>query len=75
MTYSINVRPYNDPYIKTAEEAMEAATELVVPGPFLVDIIPIFLHGSQVPSFKVRLPCCGNIPPEFAILCLLQQRN
>ena len=44
MTYSINVRPFNDPYIKTAEEAMEAATELVIPGAFLVDIIPILKY-------------------------------
>ena len=44
MTYSINVRPYNDPYIKTAEEAMAAGAELLIPGAFLVDIIPILKY-------------------------------
>ena len=44
MTYSIDVQPYNDPYIKTAEEAMEAFTPLVVAGAFLVDIIPILKY-------------------------------
>ena len=44
MMYSINVHPYNDPYIKIAEEAMEAIAELLVPGTFLVDIIPILKY-------------------------------
>jgi hypothetical protein len=45
MTYSINVRPYNDPYIKIAEEAMEAAAVLSIAGAFLVDIIPILKYA------------------------------
>ena len=44
MTYSINVRPYDDPHIKIAEEAIEAIAELMVPGAFLVDIIPILKY-------------------------------
>ena len=44
MTYSIDVRPYNDPYIKIAEEAMRAISELMVPGAFLVDSIPILKY-------------------------------
>ena len=44
MTYSINVRPYNDPHIKIAEEAIGAIAELMVPGAFLVDIIPILKY-------------------------------
>ena len=44
MTYSINVHPYNDPYIKIAEEAMLAIAELLIPGAFLVDIIPILKY-------------------------------
>ena len=44
MTYSINVQPYNDPYIKIADEAMRASSELMIPGAFLVDIIPILKY-------------------------------
>ena len=44
MTYSINVCPYNDPYIKIAEEAVGAITELLIPGAFLVDIVPILKY-------------------------------
>ena len=48
MTYSINVRPSNDPYIKIAEEAMGAVAELLIPGSFLVDInIPILKHVPE----------------------------
>ena len=46
-TYSINVRPCNDPYIKIAEEAMGAVAELLIPGSFLVDIIPILKHVPE----------------------------
>ena len=47
MTYSINVRPYNDPYIKIAEEAVRAVAELLIPGAFLVDIIPILKYVPE----------------------------
>jgi hypothetical protein len=47
MTYGINVRPYNDPYIKIAEEAVTALAELLVPGAFLVDIIPILKYVPE----------------------------
>ena len=48
MTYSINVRPYNDPYIKNAEEAMEVIADFTpIPGAFLVDIIPILKYVPQ----------------------------
>ena len=47
MTYSINVRPYNDPYIKIAEEAVAAITQVLIPGAFFVDIIPILKYVPE----------------------------
>ena len=44
MIYSINIRPYNDPHIKIAEEAVAAIVELLIPGAFFVDIIPILKY-------------------------------
>ena len=44
MTYSIKVQPYDDPYIKMAEEALGSISELLIPGAFLVDIIPILKY-------------------------------
>ena len=44
MTYGINIRPYDDPLITIAEEAIEALSDLVVAGPLLVDIIPILKY-------------------------------
>ena len=44
MTYSIKVQPYNDPYIKIAEEANGSISELLIPGAFFVDIIPILKY-------------------------------
>ena len=48
MTYGINVRPYNDPYIIIAEEALKSISELLIAGAFLVDIIPVLKY---VPSW------------------------
>ena len=47
MTYSMNVHPYNDPYIKIAEEAVGAIAELLIPGAFLVDFIPILKYVPE----------------------------
>jgi hypothetical protein len=47
MTYGMNVRPYNDPHIKVVEEAVAAAAELLIPGAFLVDIIPILKYVPE----------------------------
>ena len=47
MTYSINVRPYNDPHLKVVEEAISSIAELLIPGAFLVDIIPILKYVPE----------------------------
>ena len=47
MTYGINIHPYNDPYIKIAEEAAVAGAELLIPGAFLVDIIPFLKYVPE----------------------------
>ena len=55
MTYSIKIRPYNDPYIKIAEEAVAAGAELLIPGAFLVDIIPILKYVPEwIPGAKIQ---------------------
>ena len=47
MTYSINVRPYNDPNIKIAEEATAVNADLLIAGAFLVDFIPILKYVPE----------------------------
>jgi hypothetical protein len=47
MTYSINVLPYNDPYVKAAEEVIEAGNKVFTAGGFLVDIIPILKYVPE----------------------------
>jgi hypothetical protein len=47
MTYSINVRPYNDPYIKVVEEAAHCLAQMAVPGAFLVDVFPILKYVPE----------------------------
>ena len=47
MTYGINVQPHNDPYIKIAEEAVKALSELLNAGVFLVDIVPILKYVPE----------------------------
>jgi hypothetical protein len=47
MLYSIKVQPYNDLYIRVAEEAVAAAAELLITGAFLVDIIPVLKYVPE----------------------------
>ncbi|KAJ7251429.1 cytochrome P450, partial [Mycena rebaudengoi] len=44
IAYGIDTLPFNDPYMKTAEAAIDAITQAAVPGRYLVDIIPILKH-------------------------------
>ena len=76
MTYGINIRPYDDPLIAIIEElAIEALGDIVLAGPFPVDIIPISLPGSPVPSSKKKVPCRGHKRTRFATLPLQRQEN
>lgn len=48
IAYGIEVLPANDPYIKTAEEALGSVGQAAFPGAYLVNILPILLY---VPSW------------------------
>ena len=67
MTYSINVQPHDDSYVKIAEEALDAISELLIPGAFLVDIIPILKYvpewfpGAKFQSKAARMRKCAAI--------------
>ncbi|KAJ6491300.1 cytochrome P450 [Mycena vitilis] len=44
VAYGINVLPQNDPFVALAEEAIHTLVYAVVPGRFLVDMIPILKY-------------------------------
>jgi hypothetical protein len=41
ISYGIDVKPHNDPYVKIAEHALESVSATTNPGSYLVDILPI----------------------------------
>ena len=53
MTYGIQIKDTNDPFINIAEAAMKGVSAATAPGAFLVDVIPILKY---VPEF---LPGAG----------------
>ena len=56
MTYSIKVQSYNDPYIKIVEDGIAASSELLIPGAFLVDVIPILKYVPEwFPGAKFQI--------------------
>ena len=48
MTYGIQIKGTNDPFINLAEAVMKSASEAIIPGAFLIDVIPILKY---VPEF------------------------
>ncbi|KAF8511729.1 putative CyP450 monooxygenase [Hysterangium stoloniferum] len=44
VTYGIQIKPQNDPYVALIEEAIGAAALVASPGAFLVDVIPILKY-------------------------------
>ena len=39
--YGLTILPKNDPLVATAEQAVDSIVKALVPGAFLVDIIPL----------------------------------
>lgn len=52
VAYDIEVRPHNDPYVRTAEEAVASIAETTNAGSYLVDVIPM----REFLRFVVSLP-------------------
>ena len=48
MTYGIQIKDTNDPFVNLAEATVKSGSEATLPGAFLVDVIPILKH---VPEF------------------------
>ena len=48
MTYGIQIKDTNDPFINLAEAAVKSASTATAPGGFLVDMIPILKHVPEL---------------------------
>ena len=48
MTYGIDIKQTDDPFIDLAEAAVESASQATAPGAFLVDMIPMLKY---IPEF------------------------
>ena len=47
VAYGLEVKPKNDPYIKTAEQGVHPLVAAGVPGAFLVDVLPILKYVPE----------------------------
>ncbi|OCH84376.1 cytochrome P450 [Obba rivulosa] len=55
IAYGIEVQAHDDPYIRIAEEAIQAASAASTPGAYLVDALPILKHvPSWLPGTKFK---------------------
>lgn len=52
ITYGLDIRTSDDPYLKRAEECLQIIDKAGNPGSFLVDIAPACMHPSflQLPT-------------------------
>lgn len=57
IAYGIDVLPNGDPYVLTAEHAVESISETTNAGSYLVDVIP--LRECLIPSFL--LMCLNSL--------------
>ena len=48
MTYGIEIKDHNDPFIDNAEAALSSVSLALAPGAFLVDVLPILKY---IPEF------------------------
>lgn len=55
LTYGIEVLPENDPYVSLADRTMHNVTRVIVPGTYMVDILPILKYlPSWLPGLEFR---------------------
>lgn len=47
IAYGLQVKPANDPYIKTAEQGVHPLVAAAVPGAFLVDVLPFLKYVPE----------------------------
>lgn len=45
--YGIDVQPKNDPFIAAAEETVHALVKAILPGAFLVDVLPVLRYVPE----------------------------
>ncbi|KAI0350838.1 O-methylsterigmatocystin oxidoreductase [Trametes cingulata] len=77
IVYGINVAEHNDPYIRLAENAAAIFTQIMVPGQYLVEILPIlanvpaWLPGARFKRDAARwykeIAAVRNVPYEAAL--------
>lgn len=55
ITYGLNIRPKDDPFIESAEKASESLSKIPYPGAYLVDHFPILKHvPAWLPGAKFK---------------------
>lgn len=47
VAYGLEVKPKDDPYIRTAEQGVHPLVAAAVPGAFLVDVLPILKYVPE----------------------------
>ena len=54
VAYGIDVKTEDDPYVETAEQALQAIAACANPGSFLVDVLPIRERPLSFTSIPLR---------------------
>ena len=70
--YGLTILPKNDPLVATAEQAVDSIVKALVPGAFLVDIIPLcanICYDSTLPDsyyseIRPRVVSWSNVSKE-----------
>ena len=47
MTYGLDIKSHDDPFLAAAERALATMEEAAIPGAFLVDTFPICTHRGE----------------------------
>ena len=69
MTSGIQIKGTNDPFINLAEAVMKSASEAIIPGAFLVDVILIIKYVPELmpgAGFQKQARIWRKIQEDFA---------
>ncbi|KAF8960427.1 cytochrome P450 [Flammula alnicola] len=68
LAYGLNIQESNDPYVNLAEKAVDSVTQAVIPGAFLVDLMPILRYVPEYfpgAGFQKKAKAWRQIQEDF----------
>ena len=71
IAYGVQVDTLDDEILRLFNDAKEISNEVLVPGAFLVDIIPLRKSSHLNANYRQDVTCCSQVPTSLVPRCTI----